>query len=265
MERWLLWAAVLAVVALVTQVVAARAAAAAALAQLAAARAPDAVNAASRATFHATEEWRQALVNTLYANATDAVWDSAARWKSYAQPDPSERSCAVGAAARPLLSDIAVLFHAVATLPPLADDSRVRYLALHTFHSTGLEGNTLTLQETVLTVAGQSLRAGFVERVKPTPLTERSTVEAQNLAQFWDAPDLASLSGRRQPPLELASLGLANLVDLNWAVTRGTGSLTGLRLRPVAIGHQRVLLSMSGCCCPCQMRCRPLCKSSSFG
>jgi Fic family protein len=133
---------------------------------------------------------------------------------------------------------------AVAALPEPGNASRRLYLALHTFHSTGLEGNTLTLPETLLTVGGQSLFGGFDARVMHTPLTARSTVEARNLALLWDALDLASLAGRSQPPLDLASLGVAALVDLNSAITRGTDTPTGLRLRPVAIGHQRVLLPM---------------------
>jgi hypothetical protein len=208
------------------------------------ARAPDTARRISMAAFNAAEEWRQVRVLELYANMTDADWDSAARWKSYAQPDAPERSCAVGSGARTLLSDIALLSRAVAALPQLGNASRRLNLALHTFHSTGLEGNTLTLPETLLTVSGQSLFGGFDSRLMPTPLTARSTVEAQCLAQLWDALDLASLSGRRKPPLDLASLQVSGLVDLNAAITRGSDTPTGLRLRPVAIGHQRVLLPM---------------------
>ena len=78
----------------------------------------------------------------------------------------------------------------------------------------------------------------------PTPLTAKSTVEAQSLAQLWDALDLASLSGRREPPLDLASLGVLALEELHSAITRGSDTPTGLRTRPVVIGHQRVLLPM---------------------
>ena len=223
---------------------AARAESEAARAVVAAARAPDTARRISMDAFNAAEEWREARVQELYANMTDADWDSAARWKSHAQPDAPERSCAVGSGARPLLSDIAILSRAVAALPQLGNATRRLYLALHTFHSTGLEGNTLTLPETLLTVAGKSLFAGFDQRVMPTPLTAKSTVEAQSLALLWDTLDLASLSGRRTPPLDLASLQVSGLVELNSAITRGLDTPTGLRLRPVAIGHQRVLLPM---------------------
>ena len=224
--------------------VTARAETAAARAAEAAAREPDTARRVSLDAFNAAEEWRQARVDELYANMTDADWDSAARWKSYAQPDAPERSCSAGSGARSLLSDIALLSRAVAALPQLGNASRRFYLALHTYHSTGLEGNTLTLPETLLTVAGQSLFGGFDSRVMPTPLTVRSTVEAHCLAQLLESLDLASLPGRRQPPLDLAFLRVSALVDLNSAITRGSDTPTGLRLRPVAIGHKRVLLPM---------------------
>ena len=225
---------------------AARAGEAAARAAEAAALAPDTALRVAREAFDAAEAWRQARVLELYANMTDLDWDTAARWKSYAQPDAPERTCTFGSggARLLLLSDIALLARAVAALPPPGNASRRLYLALHTYHSTGLEGNTLTLPETLLVVSGQSLFGGFDARVMPTPLTARSTVEAQSLAQLLDELDLASLSGRREPPLNLASLGVSALVDLNSAITRGTDTPTGLRLRPVAIGHQRVLLPM---------------------
>ena len=236
---------------LTAELAAARADLAAARAELAAARvaeggarAPDTARRLAMDAFNDAEEWRQARVLELYANMNDADWDSAVRWKSYAQPDAPERSCAVGSGALPLLGDIALLSRAVAALPQPGNASRRLYLALHTFHSTGLEGNTLTLPETLLTVGGQSLFGGFDARLMSTPLTARSTVEAQSLAQLLDSLDLASLSGRREPPLDLASLKVSALAELNSAITRGSDTPTGLRTRPVAIGHQRVLLPM---------------------
>lgn len=214
----------------------------------AAARAEEtAALAAARDAFYAAEAWRQERVLELYANMSDADWDTAARWKSYAQPDAPERSCGAGAGTRgSVLRDIALLSRAVAALPvPVKNTSRSLYLALHTFHSTGLEGNTLTLPETLLTVQGKSLLAGYDSRVMHTPLTARSVVEAQSFAQLWNRLDLASpRPGRSVPALDLTTLAVLELVQLNSAITRGSDTPTGLRLRPVAIGHQRVLLPM---------------------
>ena len=64
------------------------------------------------------------------------------------------------------------------------------------------------------------------------------------LALLWSALDLASVAGRSPPPLDLATLSVRGLEDLNSAITRDTGTPVGLRRRAVAIGHQRVLLPM---------------------
>ena len=195
--------------------------------------------------FLAAEAWRAEQAAALYVNMTDADWDTAARWKRYAQPDAPERTCG-GAASPPagLLADIRLLQLAVAAAAPLSNRSRAAYLALHAFHTTGLEGNTLTLPETLLTVAGQPLFAGLDARVQSTPSADLSATEARNVALLWSALDLASPPGRSPPPLDLVALSVRALEDLNSAITRDTGTSAGLRRRAVAIGHQRVLLPM---------------------
>ena len=242
------------------EVAAARAAASESAREVAAARAaataaeehaasPDEAKRAAHRAFVAAEAWRAEQAAMLYANMSDADWDSAARWKGYAQPDAPERTCG-GAASPPasLLADIRHLRQAVeaaaAAAAPLSNRSRGVYLALHAFHTTGLEGNTLTLPETLLVVAGQPLFAGFDARVLPTPGADLSATEARNVAQLWSALDLATVAGRSPPPLDLATLSVRELEDLNSAITRDTGTPAGLRRRAVAIGHQRVLLPM---------------------
>ena len=86
-------------------------------AELAAARAPDAARRLAMDAFNAAEDWRQTRVLELYANMTEADWDSALRWKSYAQPDAPDRTCAAGSGAQPFVRDIALLLRAVAALP----------------------------------------------------------------------------------------------------------------------------------------------------
>ena len=207
---------------------------------------PDEARRTAHRAFLAAEAWRQEAVNALYANITDADWDTAARWKRYAAPDAPERTCGVAALPPELLSDIQRLARVVAALPsPPSNRSRSAYLALHAFHTTGLEGNVLTLPETLLTVAGQPLLGGYDARVKLSPAREISVTEVRNVAQLWDALGLADFAGRKAPPLDLtATAGVQMLLDLNSAITRGTGTPVGLRTRPVAIGHQRVLLPM---------------------
>jgi Fic family protein len=133
---------------------------------------------------------------------------------------------------------------AVAALPRLTNATRSAYLALHSFHSTGLEGNTLTLPETLLTVAGQSLLGGFDVRVQLSSVATLSETEARNAAQLWSALDLVSLPGRVKPPFDLMSINVTALEDLNSAITRDTGTPAGLRSRAVGIGHRHVLLPM---------------------
>jgi hypothetical protein len=221
------------------------AAARAVLASEARAASPEEAKRTAHRAFLAAEAWRQELVGTLYANMSDADWDTAARWKRYADPSAPARTCAVAELDPQLLGDIALLQRTAAALPPLANRSRAAYLALHAFHTTGLEGNTLTLPETLLTVAGQPLFAGFDARVLPSRAKDLSTTEAHNVAQLWDGLGLSALPSRAAPPpLDLARLSAAALIDMNSAITRGTGALFGLRARPVAIGHQRVLMPM---------------------
>ena len=237
-----LWQAHSATHAATRDVAAARAAEAAAEARAAS---PDEGKRVAHRAFLAAEAWRAERASVLYANMSDADWDTAARWKSYAQPDAPERTCG-GAASPPadLLADIHLLRRAVAAAAPLSNSSRGAYLALHAFHSTGLEGNTLSLPEALLTVAGQPLFPGFDARVLPTPSASLGAIEVRNVALLWSALDLASVAGRSPPPLDLATLSVRGLEDLNSAITRDTGTPIGLRRRAVAIGHQRVLLPM---------------------
>ena len=198
----------------------------------------------AHAAFLAAEEWRAEATATLYANMTDTDWDTAARWKAYAVPDAPERSCAGGYVASQVLEDIQLLVDVLVGQRELGNHSRSRYLALHAFHSTGLEGNTLTLPETLLTIAGQPLFAGFDARVLPSPIMDISAREVHNVAQLWDALGLSGAQEARPLALNLTAIDVQALVDMNAAVTRGTGTMTGLRRVAVAIGHKRVLLPM---------------------
>ena len=196
-------------------------------------------------TFAEAEAWRRIEINKLYANMTAEDWRTAARWKQYSAPDAPERTCAQPLPQQ-LLDDISGLSAALARQPLLAltNVSRTMYLALLTFHSTGLEGNTLTLQETVLTVQGASLRAGLHPRVQHTPATAASIEEASNSALLWHGLGLAELPGAGPHPQPLAHLALTGLVGMNAAITRGTGTSAGLRTRHVAIGRMHTMLPL---------------------
>ena len=99
----------------------------------------------------------------------------------------------------------------------------------------------MTLPETLLTIAGQPLFAGFDAGVQPSRSADRSAIEALNVAQLWDALGLAS---REAPLFDLINITVQALEEMNSAITRGTSTPYGLRTHAVAIGHQRVLLPM---------------------
>ena len=147
------------------------------------------------------------------------------------------------------LDDVLLLQRIAARVPVLSNSSRTRYLALHAFHSTGLEGNTLTLPETLATVAGQPLFAGFDPRMLPSHAATLSLTEALNVAQLWDALGLSSLPDPGlgcSLPLDLPRIGLQAVVDLNSAITRNTHAHVpfGVRRHAVGIGHKKVMLPM---------------------
>ena len=170
---------------------------------------------------------------------TDEDWETAARWKQHAEPYATERTCAQPLPQQ-LLSDIAGLSAALARLPglrlasesqwnagtALSNSSRATYLALLAFHSTGLEGNALTLQETLLAVQGQPLRAEL----------RASAEEASASALLWQELGLADLPRAGPHPLPLARQACA---AATWP------------------------LATSAPCCPCPTRC-PRWRASSW-
>ena len=183
------------------------------------------------------------MVGHVYANVTDHELDTAVRWKSYAEPFAVNRTCATNASdLSDELNKIYPLWRATRLLAAPSNASARILLGLHAFHSTGLEGNTLTLPETMLVVDGKPLLAGFDARVVPTPLTATSVSEARNLALLWTALRLVAPPSERGATVEAVSLTVQQLIDLNSVIIRGSGSTIGPRRRPVAMGHQRVLL-----------------------
>jgi len=115
---------------------------------------------------------------------------------------------------------------------------RKHYISLHAFHSTGIEGNTLSLPETNLVIEGAPLFAGFREDTMATKITSSSIGEVRNFLQVFDALRLSF-------PGEVGvwrGVSVQSLVDINSAVLRNLSLSNGLRLHAVSIGHQRVLL-----------------------
>lgn len=217
-------------------------------AALATSRSPDAARLAARQAADAAEAWRRETMLRLYANMTDDDWDTAARWKRYADPYAPGRTCATGAARAAVEDDrIALLRSAALALPPLSNASLTALLGLHSFHSTGLEGNTLTLPETLLTISGKPMLPGLDARVDPTPLMSASASEVMDSARLWSALRLghASSDDRHVGRLDIAALTVERLVDMNSAIIRGSRTPFGLRRHSVGVGHKRVMLPMA--------------------
>jgi len=192
------------------------------------------------------EAWRVDMVKEVYKDVSDDELDEASRWIAHAQPMAEIRSClssslnstfwlSVGAEADIInkMQDI----HASSFV--WNDDMRRQYIALHAFHSTGIEGNTLSLPETHLVVDNKPLFAGFKEDSMATKVMQTSISEVRNFMQIFDALKLSHPAGHAG---SWTSLSTQRLVDINSAITRDMGTPTGLRTHAVSVGHQRILL-----------------------
>jgi len=122
---------------------------------------------------------------------------------------------------------------------PLNREAVKKYVSLHAYHTTGIEGNTLTLPETILVVDGKELLAGFPNELL-SPTSGVSVLEVRNIQQIFHTLGLGavpSVSPARLPNIQ-------SLVDVQAAITRDLKVPVGLRQHAVGIGHQRVILPM---------------------
>jgi prophage maintenance system killer protein len=199
--------------------------------------------------FREAELWRKDLVDKLYAHMTDEDWDTAARWTKHASPFDAHRSCSGTEEAEDSWEDLLVALASARGVEPTMWGVRQRQaiISLQAYHSTGLEGNTLTLPETAMVVDGKELFAGFPDHLA-SPSTGPSVLEARNLAQVWSAFRLDLL-----PTLDSYDVGniamdwninQQTLVDMQAALMRDTDTPTGYRRHPATVGHQKVLLPM---------------------
>jgi len=123
-------------------------------------------------------------------------------------------------------------------------DSHLRtYLATYAYHSSGLEGNTLTLPETLLVVEGRALFTGFPDDLA-SPSTGPSITEVTNLQHTVMGLPLLRNSSGNQRESSASILSKEWLVDVNALLIRDLDTPFGLRTRPVAVGHQKCVLPM---------------------
>lgn len=201
---------------------------------------PDEWREVAKNAFKEAEDWRRGFVYELYADMTDEDWDTASRWKSYAYPFAANRTCELK------FDEPLRHFESLSALRSewitgtMSELQMKSYVTNYTYHSTGLEGNTLTLPETILVVDRVPLFSGFPDD-KATPSTGPSITEVRNLQAIMMA---LGFIAKKPCCTRAANISLQWLVDTNCAVTWNLDIPCGFRERAVAVGHQKVLLPM---------------------
>jgi hypothetical protein len=196
--------------------------------------------------FNEAEEWRKNKVSEIYDQVLDEELDHAVRWIKYAEPFAEYRSCLSTANTWSKLVDLESMWEKMQTIASpdffWNDTCRKGMLALHSFHTTGIEGNTLTLSETMLVIDNKPLLAGFPDEEKfLTPVTSNSLNEVRNIKRILDAlkfPNPPTLS------VDVLSFSKQLLVDINTAILGSTSDTAPFRNHPVAVGHQKIVLPM---------------------
>jgi hypothetical protein len=194
----------------------------------------------AKKAYNIAQFWRQNEVNLIHKDYTNDEFDNASRWIAYANPFSEERSCS-----HKPNNNFVEIVNMQYKNGLLTQTKNRLYLSQHAYHSTGIEGNTLTLPETVLIVNDQKLVAGFEDNFV-TPVTQRSIIEVQNFQQVMDAlklstpPNVGEMSAWKDMTEKI-------LVDINSAIVRDTDNIqdkVSFRTHPVGIGHQRIVLPM---------------------
>eukprot|EP01031_Cornospumella_fuschlensis_P030836 gene30836-37255_t len=203
---------------------------------------PDLLKRQTMAAFNEAEKWRSEAVNILYENVSSEL-DNATRWIQYAEPFAEARSClpiwknwTSHVAISSLISELDELNNAITQW---TDADRKSILALHSYHTTGIEGNTLTLSEAALVIEGKPLVAGFKEDGMLTPVSQRSLIEVKNMRNI-----LGVLDFDVPPAFTKVTVNITQqaLVGINAAIIRDEDNPFGFRTHPVAVGHQKIIL-----------------------
>jgi Fic family protein len=190
--------------------------------------------------FEAADVWRRKKTREVYARVTKTELRLATRWKHYAQPFALLRTCNDSVYSSGLLSEISGLGRNLSRETVWNSRSSHMFLSIHTFHSTGIEGSTLTLSETTEVVGGKSLYAGFPEDFFGA-VTATSNQEVQNQATAWSVLRLGNFPVVKSP-IDISNITTATLIELNQLLVRGTGVRSGLRVENVGVGHTLSIL-----------------------
>ena len=204
----------------------------------------------SKEAFNRAESWRQIKVNEIYANVSDDELGNATRWLSYANLFADEASCSYSHTASSksfwieptLLADIIDIAQSIwnSNDSDWNDNCRRGYLTLHAYHTTGIEGNTLTLSETNLVIKNISLFLGILED-NANLVKQTSIQEVRNIHQVLDTLKLSYPMLQLKQSIPFSKL---TLIDINAAIVRDTTPHIGFRLHSVGVGHQLIVLPM---------------------
>ncbi|KAL6079432.1 Fido domain-containing protein [Balamuthia mandrillaris] len=201
--------------------------------------------------FREAEAWRQQLVDELYKDVTDDELDKATCWKRYAQPFSPSCSCSqVSALPEQVIASLkpraARLAEKLGTDQGWSERKQDAFLSCYIYHSAGIEGNSLSLEDTSFFVEQKKLFGSheFLSYV----LGEQNIIEVRNLYQAMETLQLVDLlrilmtNGSSLPWINITR---ELLLDSVWTITKDAGTPSrSLRRHPVAVGAQKVVLPM---------------------
>lgn len=192
--------------------------------------------------FDAVDEWRLEEIRLVYppgVTEEDAI--TGKLWLNYTDLFNAARSCRQLGSDPFYVQTLALLAQQVQS-PQFAwtEEHRRTFLAHYAYHTTGIEGNTLTLPETKLVIDGKELLAGF-NNDDINIRTSVNVAEVNNIRYIIDAKGLADKPSL-PAVIPFVPITLVELIDCNSFITRRCGTATGLRRENVGIGFKKVLL-----------------------
>jgi Fic family protein len=182
-----------------------------------------------RQAFEDVDEWRKKMTHELYKDVTQSELAKATRWIKHANPFATHRSCSPW---MHLFQDMRI----ASFLKELKDitwspDEMRDLIAHYVYHTTGLDGNNLTLPETFLVVEHKKCEHCDTD-------ARQSIIEAKNIDQILSTYPLFSMETKP----DTLDLTMQQLIDMNSAILNDLGLPGGLRQTQDGIAQRKVLL-----------------------
>jgi Fic family protein len=185
-----------------------------------------------RQAFEDADEWRKSFTQDLYKNVSELDLSKAVRWIKHADPFAIRRSCA---------SFLSSIFQDT-RIPSLMKSLREiawnpkemkDLIANYAYHTTGLDGNTLTLPETQEVIEKKKCEHCDKE-------ASQSIIEVKNIDQILATHPLLKMDEKT----ETVEITMQDLIDLNAAILKDLDVPIGLRKEPCGIAKKKILLPM---------------------